>query len=267
MSTSLASAKQQRTHHARREADDPMSPEKALAKAQDLLAKAFAGRSVRIYEAGGGSVSVLPLEAFDDYRITVVDIDEEQLQNNSYADEKILGNIETQPFPPDSFDLIVCHNVIEHLPAADRALQQFHAALAPGGLVFVSAPNPESLFGMITKHSPHWFHVWVYRVIFRHKDAGQPGKHPFKTIFHPVVYPAEFERFARQTGFEVTYLRKFLSKNFYYMQQKRPLLGGLLGLAVGALDVLTLRRFPLMLGDYHAILRKPAVETDTSWPR
>jgi SAM-dependent methyltransferase len=263
MSTSLAEAKQQRTHHARRESDDPMSPEKALAKAQDLLVKTLAGKPVRIYEAGGGSVSVLPLAAFDGYKITVVDIDEVQLEHNSYADEKILGNIETHSFPPNSFDLIVCHNVIEHLPAADKAFKQFYSALAPGGLVFVSAPNPESLFGMITKHSPHWFHVWVYRVLFRHKDAGLPGKHPFKTIFHPVVYPTEFKRFTREIGFEILYFRAFLSKNLFYMRQKRPLLGRLLGLGVGALDVLTLRRYPLMLGDYHAILRKPA-EIDQS---
>jgi len=259
---SFAEAEQRGRPSAQRKATEPMSPETALARAQDLLVKALAGKSLRIYEAGGGSVSVLPLRSFDEYMITVVDIDEVQLEQNDYADEKILGNIETYDFPPDTFDLIVCHNVIEHLPAADQAIKKFYSALAPGGLVFVSAPNPESLFGMITKYSPHWFHVWVYRTIFRHKDAGQPGKHPFKTIFHPVVYPPEFNKFARETGFEVTYFREFLSKNFRYMQQRRPLFGRVVGMVIGILDLLTLRKYPLLLGDYHAILRKPAKAVD-----
>lgn len=262
MSRSLAEAEGERMQESQQESNEMMSPENALSKAQCLLVKALAGKFVRIYEAGGGSSSVLPLASFEGYKITVVDIDEVQLQHNKYADEKILGDIETQSFPPNSFDLVVCHNVIEHLPAADKALKQFYSAVAPGGLVFVSAPNPESLFGMVTKHSPHWFHVWVYRVIFRHKDAGQPGKHPFKTIFHPIVYPTEFFRYSSEIGFEIAYFKMFLSKNFYYLQQKRPLLGWLLGFGISVLDVLTFRKYPLMLGDYHAILRKPETSVD-----
>ena len=258
MGAYFAEARRRQKQERRLELDEALSPEKALATVRDLLVQSFVGKPVRIYEAGGGSISVLPLEQFDSYTISVVDIDEEQLRNNTYADEKILGNIETYSFPPDSFDLIMCHNVIEHLEATDQAIQKFYAALAPGGLVFVSAPNPESLFGMITKHTPHWFHVWVYRVIFRHRDAGLPGKHPFRTIFHPVVYPAEFQRYCAQTGFEIVYFKKFLSKNFHYMQQKRPVLGRLLGIAIEGLDILTRRKFPLLLGDYHAVLRKPA---------
>jgi SAM-dependent methyltransferase len=257
MTTSFAETHNNHEQQITPDVEEAMSPDTALASAQDFIARAFAGRKVEIYEAGGGSASVLPLDRFEDYRISVVDIDVVQLQNNTYADEKILGDIETYTFPPGSIDLVVCHNVIEHLEAADKALEQFFAALAPEGLVFVSAPNPESLFGMITKHSPHWFHVWIYRVIFRHKDAGQPGKHPFRTVFHPVVYPKEFQRFAKKTGFEIVHFKPFLSKNFYYMQHKRPLLGRLLGLVIEGLDIITLRKYPLMLGDYHAILRKP----------
>lgn len=258
MSAGFAEARKQQKHERRLGVEEALSPEKAINTVKDMLVKALAGRSVRIYEAGGGSISVLPLERFDSYTISVVDIDEEQLRTNTYADEKILGNIETYSFPPGSIDLVMCHNVIEHLEAADKALQHFYSALRPGGLVFVSAPNPESLFGMITKHSPHWFHVWVYRVIFRHKDAGLPGKHPFRTVFHRVVYPAEFQRFCMETGFEIVYFKAFLSKNFHYMQEKRPVLGRLLGWGIEALDIVTRRKFPLLLGDYHAVLRKPA---------
>jgi hypothetical protein len=65
---------------------------------QELLAKALRNRQVRIYEAGSGSASVLPLASLNRGSIVVVDIDETQLSNNHYADCKILGDIQTHEF-------------------------------------------------------------------------------------------------------------------------------------------------------------------------
>jgi SAM-dependent methyltransferase len=233
-------------------------PAAALSMVQELIIASFRGRPVRIYEAGGGSVSVLPLERFAGFHVSVVDIDPEQLRQNAYADEKILGNIETYSLPPGSVDLVVCHNVIEHLDRPDSAIRQFRSALAPGGLLFISAPNPASLFGAITKYTPHWFHVWVYRVILRDRNAGKPGQHPFPTVYHPVVSPDAFLEFCTKLGFEVVHFNKILSKNLATLQETRPFLGGVLGAVAGAMDAVTFRRFSLMLGDYHAVLKKPS---------
>lgn len=234
-----------------------MSPAAAVAQVQDLIVAQFQGKPVRVYEAGGGSVSVLPLDRFTSYRVTVVDIDEVQLQNNIYADEKILGNIETYRFPTGSFDLVVCHNVIEHLEAADEAVRRFYEALAPGGLVFISAPNPGSFFGMVTKYTPHWFHVWVYRTLLRDKNAGKPGQHPFRTVYHPIVTPHVLVKFAESEGYEVLHCNPFVSKHLSELRQSRPMLARAIELCIGGLDIVTLRRLPLMLGDYHVVLRKP----------
>ena len=38
--------------------------------------------------------------------VTVVDIDEDQIRNNDYAQETILGDIQTYRFTPGSFDLV-----------------------------------------------------------------------------------------------------------------------------------------------------------------
>src|SRR5579872_6090376 len=131
--------------------NDMDSPAAALRKVQEFLVDKFAGRSVRIYDAGGGSASILPLASLNCRAISVVDVDETQLRNNSYADTKILGDIQTYVFSPESFDLVVCYNVIEHLTSVDQAIRQFHKALSPGGLLFIGAPNPKSLFGIVTK--------------------------------------------------------------------------------------------------------------------
>lgn len=238
--------------------------ETALRKAQAFLADKLGGRFVRIYEAGGGSASALPLSLLNNRNILVVDIDEIQLDNNKYADTKILGDVQSHEFPPNSFDLIVCYNVIEHLPAADQAIKQFYRALAPGGLLFIGAPNPKSLFGIMTKFSPHWFHVWVYRVIFKRKNAGKPGQLPFRTVYHAVVSPKALFEFCAQLGFEAIYFNLYISGNYTYLTKTRPMLGWLLNVAISLMNALSFYRLDLAHGDYHAILQKPLSPTPTA---
>ena len=236
---------------------EAMSPSTALHEVRELLADKLRGKTVRIYEAGGGSLSVLPLSALDGYTVSVVDVDQVQLNNNTYADVKILGDIQTYKFPPNSFDLVMCHNVIEHLPHADKAVQRFYDALAPGGLLFISAPNPQSLSGFVTKYSPHWFHVWFYRTIFGDKNAGKPGHHPFPTFYHPIVTPKALLKYGEQVGFEAVYFNQFLSKHYAYLSETKPALGAMLNAVTNVGTALTFGHFNLALGDYHAVLQKP----------
>jgi 2-polyprenyl-3-methyl-5-hydroxy-6-metoxy-1,4-benzoquinol methylase len=231
-------------------------PDDALREVQEFLVDRLRGKSVRIYEAGGGSVSMLPMASLNNPTISVVDIDETQLRNNRYADNKILGDIQSYVFPPESFDLVVCHNVIEHLTSVDQAIRQFHHALAPGGLLFIGAPSPESLFGFVTKYTPHWFHVWVYRVVFRRKDAGKPGQHPFPTVYHPIVSPKALLRFCKQMGLEPVYFNLYLGKHHTNLKRTRPTLGRLVDAVLGLTNALTLGRLHLAHGDYHAVFRK-----------
>ena len=59
-----------------------------------------------------------------------------------------------EPFPRASLDGLILADVIEHLPAAWDALQQFAFALKPGGWAIISVPNMlylEALFTIIWK--------------------------------------------------------------------------------------------------------------------
>ena len=150
--------------------------------------------------------------------VTVVDIDEDQIRNNDYAQETILGDIQTYRFAPDSFDLVICYNVIEHLPDVEAALSGFCESLKQGGLILIGAPNPRSLSGVVTKYSPHWFHVWFYRHVRGDKNAGQPGQAPFPTFFHPLVTLSKLEAFAEDHGLEVIYRREYESPRFPEMR-------------------------------------------------
>jgi SAM-dependent methyltransferase len=221
-----------------------------------ILGSSLPPTRLSIYEAGGGSTSFLPLDVLRRAHVTVVDIDEAQIRNNDYAQKTILGDVQVQRFTPGSFDLVICYNVIEHLPDVEAALNRFCESLRQGGLMFIGAPNPNSLSGVVTKYSPHWFHVWFYRHVRGEKQAGQPGEPPFPTFFHPLVTLANLETFASAHGLELIYLKEFESPRFPEMRARKPALAALLDAAAIVMNFLIPGKRDVRHGDYHVILRK-----------
>lgn len=209
-----------------------------------------------IYEAGGGSTSFLPRTLLDGADVTVVDLDAEQLANNSYAHHRIQGDIQHYALPRNSFDLVACYNVIEHVPDVEAAMRRFFACVRAGGLVVIGAPNPASLSGFVTRFTPHRFHVWYYRHIVGKHLAGLPGEPPFPVHFHPLVQPERLKAFARRAGLEVVFERKYESPRYAEMRARRPLLGAAVDLVASILNALTLNRVDVRRGDYHLVLRK-----------
>jgi SAM-dependent methyltransferase len=209
-----------------------------------------------IYEAGGGSTSFLPLSVLNRAYVTVVDIDEDQIRNNDYAQETILGDIQSYRFQPETFNLVICYNVIEHLADVEAALLGFCESLKQGGLILIGAPNPKSLSGVVTKHSPHWFHVWFYRHVRGDKKAGLPGQAPFPTFFHPLVSLARLEAFAKAHGLQVIYKREYESPRFPEMRGRKPVLAALLDAFAAVANRFLSDKADVRRGDYHVILRK-----------
>ncbi|OAF16147.1 class I SAM-dependent methyltransferase [Bradyrhizobium neotropicale] len=208
------------------------------------------------YEAGGGSCSFLPLDVLSRSHVTVVDIDEDQVRNNTYAQEAILGDVQTYRFPPESFDLVICYNVIEHLPNVEAALLNFRDALKRGGMMLIGAPNPRSLSGVVTKYSPHWFHVWFYRHVRGIRNAGEPGEPPFPTFFHPLVTLSKLEAFAVTHGLDMVYRREVESPRYPEMRQRKPLFAALVDVGAAVLNAVLPRGTDVRRGDYHVMLRK-----------
>jgi SAM-dependent methyltransferase len=209
-----------------------------------------------IYEAGGGSTSFLPLSVLGRAHVTVVDIDEDQVRNNTYADKTILGDIQTYRFQPETFNLVICYNVIEHVPDVEAALLGFCQSLKRGGLILIGAPDPKSLSGIVTKYSPHWFHVWFYRHVRGDKNAGKPGQAPFPTFFHPLVALPKLEAFAKAHGLQVIYKKEYESPRFPEMRARKPVLAALLDAFAAVANLFLPDKADVRRGDYHMILRK-----------
>jgi SAM-dependent methyltransferase len=234
----------------------PGEARQSLLTVHSILEATLPVGRLSIYEAGGGSTSFLPLNVLRRAHVTVVDIDEDQIRNNDYAHEAILGDIQSYRFSPASFDLVICYNVIEHVPDVEAALSGFCNALKPNGLILIGAPNPKSLSGIVTKHSPHWFHVWFYRHIRGDKNAGQPGCAPFPTHFHPLVTLSNLEAFAKARGLQVVFRRKYESPRYPEMRRRKPAFAALIDAAAKALNFFLPGKTDVRHGDYHVILRK-----------
>ena len=234
----------------------PGEARQSLLTVHSILEARLPAAGLAIYEAGGGSTSFLPLNVLRRAHVTVVDIDQDQIRNNDYAQETIVGDIQTYRFAPDSFDLVICYNVIEHVPDVEAALLGFCQSLKQNGLILIGAPNPRSLSGVVTKYSPHWFHVWFYRHVRGDMDAGKPGQAPFPTVFHPLVSLSNLDAFAKTLGIEVIYRREYESPRFPEMRARKPVLAALIDAAASFINGLLLRKTDVRHGDYHVILRK-----------
>jgi SAM-dependent methyltransferase len=234
----------------------PGEARQSLLAVHDILDTKLPPTALSIYEAGGGSTSFLPLDVLRRAHVTAVDIDEDQIRNNDYAQETILGDIQTYRFPPGSFDLVICYNVIEHLADVEAALLGFCESLKQGGLILIGAPNPKSLSGVVTRYSPHWFHVWFYRYVRGEKQAGQPGQPPFPTYFHPLVTLAKLEDFASTHGLQMIYRKQYESPRYPEMRARQPVFAALLDTVARIMNFVLPGNVDVRRGDYHVILRK-----------
>lgn len=150
-------------------------PQRFLAFLNGLLAERS---SLDVLEIGGGSASYV---AVPGARYTVLDPDPASVSRNGYAAEVLIGDAQTFAFQGAHFDIVVFWNVLEHVAEPDRAVLNAVGALRPGGLLIVRGPLVRSLKALVTRITPHWFHVLFYRRVLGHARAGEPGRAPFPT--------------------------------------------------------------------------------------
>lgn len=213
------------------------------------------GTPYRMLEAGGGSSSWVPLPPGAE--ITTVDISREQLDRNTYATEKLLGDLETFDYGARRFDLIVCWDVLEHLERPHAAIERLVGALQPGGRLIVKGPLPYSLKGFATRFSPHAVHVAHYRHILGLKTAGQPGYAPFKAYLRPGSDPLVIAAALADHGLEADVIEGYESDQVAAIAAKSRLLLWAYRCAETVLSTLTLGRYSRGMTDFFLIAHRP----------
>jgi SAM-dependent methyltransferase len=236
--------------------DDNVERAASLAEITHLLAQHFGRRPISVYEAGGGSTSYIRLDGLNVARIAVVDIDPHQVARNDIAHETIVGDLQTIELPAASFDLVICYNVIEHLPRLRDALERMSRVVKRGGLIVIGAPMPMSLNGLAARFTPHFVHVWICRYLLKWADAGKPGCAPFPVAYHPLVEPRALQAHAKRLGLESVYFCAYFGSLIEEIGCKSPLLGRMLVGAANLIKAVTFGALDLLRGDYHLVLRK-----------
>jgi SAM-dependent methyltransferase len=181
------------------------SEREALNELQRLVDSGLAGgtRERSVLDAGCGFT--LPVALPTEVRLVGLDISPEALALNARLDSRIVGDIQTYPLPAESFDVVLCWTVLEHLPDPRAAVANMARALKSGGLLVVGVPNVWSLRGLVTRLTPHRFHVWAYRRLLRFPQAGTPGYGPFPTHLKSEIAPRRLAEVARAENLEPVY--------------------------------------------------------------
>ena len=63
----------------------------------------------------------------------------------------VQGSALLLPFANQSFDKILCSEVIEHVPESEAVFGEFRRCLKPGGVLVITTPNWNSLYGLNRK--------------------------------------------------------------------------------------------------------------------
>lgn len=97
--------------------------------------------------------------------------------------------------PPATYDAIVCSSVIEYVPDADELLQQFRAALRPGGTLIISFANAASHFRKQWQRQagdnpmgPGQHHVWTWP-----EFSALLERNGFRPVTQPLYYESPWD--------------------------------------------------------------------------
>jgi SAM-dependent methyltransferase len=233
-----------------------MRPSTALARAelQDCLdAYLAAFHRPQVMDAGcGGAMRVrLPADAV----LNGIDISAESAARNSTLSNILIGDVQTYPLPKASFDIVICWELLEHVPDPLSALSNLIAATKPEGVIVLAFPNRMSLKGVITRFSPHKLHVWLLRKFWGQKNAGRPGYAPFPTYLALDLAPDNLQKFLERRGIDAVFVRLYEGNRVSTLRQRAPLLHALYQTFLRLLNALAFHKRDFGLSDILLVLK------------
>lgn len=177
---------------------------------------------LRSLDAGCGSTSYVKLPSYA--VMDGIDISAKQLERNSHLSTKIQDDLQTYVHPENTYHLIVCWDVLEHLPNPAAAVEQLFRAVKKDGLLILAMPNLNSFEAQLTKHTPQWFHTFVYKYVYNKTKAGYDDVGPFTTFLRPETSVDYLGTLAEQNNFEVVYKSVYNRTNVDKLRKKSLLL-------------------------------------------
>ena len=186
-----------------------VTPTRSWAHAMGIISDAIKamkkpGQDIQILEAGCGNKWDLDIGQ-GGHVLTGIDMDAEALRIRLEVlkdlDHTLVGDLRAADFETQGFDVIYNSYVLEHVPGADQVLENFTRWLKPGGLLVITIPDPQSVYGFTARTTPHWFHVFYYRYIVGMPGAGTPGYAPYPVVYDPIVSRRGIREYCRRNGY------------------------------------------------------------------
>jgi SAM-dependent methyltransferase len=176
---------------------------------------------LRVLEAGCGSGSYLDLSRCT---VTGIDISQYQLDRNKSLAERVCADLHTYENPAwkNSFDVIVCWDVVEHLREPKVAIEKFLQWLKPSGRLLLAYPNPQILKGYATKYTPYIVHQAFYKLASGTPfSASKTDQGPFPTVFNKELHLTQLKARLEHYGCTIerlmsaeSYQNKFVKRYF-----------------------------------------------------
>lgn len=165
------------------------------------------------------------------------------------------GDVSRLPVSSACADAVVSWDVLEHVRHPADALTELVRVARPGGVVVLALPNVVSLKGVVTRLTPWWVHVWVYRRLLGDATAGTDTSDQFPTTMRWVLRSAGIRRLAAHLGLDVLLLEVYEGPVPLHFR-RRHRTGHLAFSAIGALSrLLSLGRYDATASDMLVVLR------------
>ena len=160
-----------------------------------LLKRLKPGCHALDYGAGRGSDGHLDLRDMVGM-MAGVDPDRSVFENEFLDEAKLLALPGCEiPYHEGSFDVVFSNSVMEHVASPLDSFREVYRVLKPKGQFIFKTPNLRHYMPMISRLTPHSFHVYINEL------RGRPGRDTFPT-YYKCNTPEAVRRYARDAGFE-----------------------------------------------------------------
>jgi SAM-dependent methyltransferase len=111
-------------------------------------------------------------------KIIGIDVDK-TAQKNKFLDKFLLFKGNSWPIKSDSIDMVICDNVLEHVPEPDKFFFEANRVLRKGGYLCIRTPNSWSYVALFSKFIPNRYHAKITSIV----QKGRKGEDVFPTLY------------------------------------------------------------------------------------
>jgi len=181
------------------------------------------GPDTILLNLGAGPGTGVDVRSFKGEAAKVVgaDIDPEVLENPE-VDEAVLIRDGLLPMDDETFDVVVCDYVFEHVEEPVGFLTEARRVLKTGGVLFFRTPNKAHYVSLIARFSPHWFHDMAANWS---RGMNNGAHEPYPT-YHRLSSFRGIKSIAIKTGYRDMEFRFFEAEPSYLKFSTVPFLAG-----------------------------------------